>query len=116
MKGKIAIPNLFGWEVVDTIDIVRMQANGNYTTVFLRSGKSLISSQTLKYYTGQLRDEDFCRTHKSHLVNMAHVSRYVKGQKGMVEMTDSSKVPVSRTAKRDFLKNLAVEKQVSTQA
>jgi DNA-binding LytR/AlgR family response regulator len=48
----------------------------------------------------------FFRVHKSYIVNLKYISRYVKGEGGMVVMTDGSEVEVSRRNKVDFLKKI----------
>jgi two-component system LytT family response regulator len=50
-----------------------------------------------------LSDFDFLRVHKSHLVNLHQVKKYLKGKGGQVMMTDGSVVDVSPQKKQDLL-------------
>ena len=50
-----------------------------------------------------LKDFDFVRIHKSHLINIQYVVKYLKGKGGQVEMTDGSVVDVSVNQKASFL-------------
>jgi DNA-binding LytR/AlgR family response regulator len=51
----------------------------------------------------------FMRIHKSHIVNLDNVTRYIRGEGGSVEMKDKSEVPVSRRLKTELLQRLAIE-------
>jgi two-component system LytT family response regulator len=50
-----------------------------------------------------LGDFDFIRTHKSHLVNLQYITKYIKGKGGQVRMSDDSYVDVSATRKKELL-------------
>lgn len=104
---KIALTTLDGFTFVDYSEIVRCEAQGNYTDVRLSDGSSLLITKTLKHYEDILVDKDFFRVHKSHLINLNFVRRFVKGRQGMVEMTDGQLIEVSLRKKEALLKNLA---------
>ena len=48
-------------------------------------------------------DYDFLRIHQAHLVNAAHVKRYIKGSGGYVQLTDDSVIKVSRRKKDELM-------------
>jgi len=50
----------------------------------------------------------FFRVHNSHIVNLAHIKKYVKGDGGYVIMSDNSVVDVSRRKKEEFLQMLNI--------
>ncbi len=60
-------------------------------------------SKTLKYFDELLTEFDFIRTHKSHLVNLQYITKYIKGKGGQVRMIDDSYVDVSATRKKELL-------------
>ncbi len=101
---KIALPLLNGFEVVKTGDIIRCQANDNFTEFYFVNGKKMMICRTLKFYEELLKDHGFLRVHKSHLVNKNHIKRYTKGKGGSLTMADNSSVDVSSTYK-DSLQN-----------
>ena len=45
----------------------------------------------------------FYRIHKSHLVNLRYISKYVPGEGGYVIMEDKTEVEVSRRKKEGLL-------------
>lgn len=100
---KIVLPQLNGFDVVKINDIIRCQANDNFTEFYLTNGTKKLISRTLKFYEDLLKDFDFVRVHKSHLINMQYVVKYLKGKGGQVEMTDGSVVDVSVNQKAAFL-------------
>jgi len=65
----------------------------------MRGGKKLLASRTLKDYESILPPYDFERVHKSHLVNMDVVKRYVPSDGGYLILEDDSNVPVANRKK-----------------
>lgn len=102
-KHKMALPLLEGFEFVEIQDIIRCQANDNFTDVFLKDGRKLMICRTLKFYEEVLSENGFVRIHKSHLINIAHAVRYLKGKGGQVEMQDKSVLDVSPNKKQALL-------------
>lgn len=102
-QQKVVLPLLEGFEVVPLHDVVRCQADDNFTMFYLTDGSKTMVSRTLKFYEDMLTDYDFIRVHKSHLVNFNHIKRYLKGKGGQVQMNDGSTVDVSPTKKKHLL-------------
>jgi len=100
---KIVLPQLNGFDVIKVNEIIRCQANDNFTEFYLTNGSKKLISRTLKFYEDILKDFDFVRIHKSHLINLQYVTKYMKGKGGQVEMTDGSVVDVSANQKAAFL-------------
>lgn len=100
---KLVLPILDGFEVVEVKDIVRCEANDNFTAFFFVDGKQALICRTLKFYENILTEMGFMRVHKSHLINLQYVKRYRKGKGGSVVMTDNSEIDVAVTKKDEFL-------------
>ena len=83
-------------------DIIRLEANGNYTAFYLKDKTKYLITRTLKYYDEMLRDYGFYRIHKSHLVNLVYVTKFIKGRQGYVETINGDRLEVS-TRKREEL-------------
>ncbi|MBL4703754.1 MAG: response regulator transcription factor [Flavobacteriales bacterium] len=105
---RITIPTANGFEVLLINQIVRCQSDGNYTLFYLDEKTSFLSSKTLKEYSDLLETCGFLRIHRSHIINLDHVKRYVKGKGGEVVMADGAIVPVSRERKEDLLKTISI--------
>ncbi len=103
---RITLPTFEGYRFINIKDIVRCEADNNYTNFFLNSGEKILVTKTLKEYDETLSGLDFVRVHQSHLVNIKFVDRYIKGDGGTIVMADGSEVDVSRRRKEEFLKKM----------
>lgn len=103
---KITIPTLNGFEFIDFKDIVYLQSESNYTSIRLLGGKMVMATRTLGDFDEMLEAYRFFRVHKSYLINMAHIRKYVKGEGGTVTMEDGTEIDVSRRRKEEFLASL----------
>ena len=102
-NGKITIPQLDGFEVLSTADILYCKADDNYTEIYLNNNKKKLVSKTLKYFEEALSDISFARVHKSYLVNVNEVVKYVKGKGGSVVLSNGKEIMVSASKKSDLL-------------
>ncbi|MBK8491869.1 MAG: response regulator transcription factor [Saprospirales bacterium] len=100
---RIGLPTRLGYDFIQTADMRYFEADGNYAYVFLQGSDKLFVSRSLKELETMLADFSFCRIHHSFLVNLGHVSRYIRGDGGEVEMSNGSVLPVSRNRKEHFL-------------
>ena len=101
---RLALQTKEGVHYLWPAEIVRCEADGNYTRFFMENGKSLIISKTLAEYDSLLSPHHFIRTHKSHLVNRHFVS-YIDHD-GFVILKDKSKIEVSRRRKEEVINAL----------
>jgi len=99
-KFKLALADASEIKYVQIDEIIRLQAESNYTHIFLTGNKVFISAKTLKEYDEMLQGQRFLRVHKSHLVNPMHIQAY--DRQGILQMSDDSKVEVARR-KKEFL-------------
>lgn len=100
---KLALNSVTDVRYVSTSDIIRLQAESNYTHIHLKGKKAFVSAKTLKEYDELLSGHRFLRVHKSHLVNAAHIAGYNK--QGILTMSDGAEVEVARR-KKDFLQDI----------
>ncbi len=100
---KVVLPVLEGFQFVNVEDIIRCEADGNYTKIHLLEGSYILISKPLKEIESLIDDQSFCRVHHSHLVNLRYISKYRKGKAGSLTMDDQTIVPVSRGKKDNFL-------------
>ena len=98
-KPKIAIASREELEFVPVEEIIRCEADANYTDIVLVSGNKMLASKTLKEFELLLEDFHFVRIHQSHLVNLAHVRKLLKNDGGYLVMDNGDQLPISRTRK-----------------
>ena len=104
--NKIALPTMEGLQMIPVDSIISCESDSNYTILFFAGKKKLIVSSTLKEIEEVLEDHSFARVHRSYLVNLNEVEKYVKGEGGYLIMSDGSMVDVSRNKKELLLKKL----------
>lgn len=104
---RITLPTFEGYKFVNIRDIVRCEADSNYTGFYLNNGEKVLVTRTLKEYEDNLSGMDFIRVHQSHMVNLKYIDRYVKGDGGTIVMMDGSEVEVSRRRKEEFLRRMS---------
>jgi|ERR1051326_5070576 two-component system LytT family response regulator len=92
--------------IVNISDIVRCEANVNYTEFYFNGGKKLLVTKTLKDFDEMLSDNGFFRVHQSHLVNTHYIKEFIKGDGGYLIMNDGSNVPVSSRKRAEVVKML----------
>lgn len=97
---RLALNTLDKIHVVNISDILRCEADVNYTTFHFTDKSKLLVTKTLKEFEEMLQDHQFLRVHQSHLVNTNCIREFVKGDGGYLLMNDGSSVPVS-TRKRN---------------
>jgi two-component system LytT family response regulator len=100
----IALPTAFGFHFVSVQNIIRCEAKGSYTILFVNDKKSYTASKTLKEFEELLPADIFFRAHHSHLVNLNFVQKYHKGKGGIIEMIDKSMIPLAARRKNEFIK------------
>ena len=101
---KLPLPTLEGYVFINFEDIVNAEAGGCYSVFSLIDHTKIIVSKPLGNFEERLLNHDFIRIHKSHIINLGHILKYVRGDGGHVVMTTEVIVPVSRHRKDEFLK------------
>ncbi len=108
-RQSIVVNSSDGMHILKVNDIVRCQADDYYTLYYLANNKLLMISKTLKETEELLKDFDFMRIHKSHLVNKNYIKSFLREGGGTIEMVDGAKLPVSRRKKdlvMEYIENL----------
>ena len=105
-EEKLIIPASHGFSVWLFDDIIRMEAEGCYTKVFVKEGKNSIVSRTLKDFEESLPKEKFCRIHKSHLINLKYIKDYSNIDGYFVTMIDGSRLEISRRKAPEFTQKI----------
>ena len=108
--NKIAIPTMEGLQMVQVENIIRCEADRNYTNIFLKNKEKITASRNLKDLEEMLEDYSFIRVHHSHLVNLNEVEKYIRGEGGYLIMSDKTSVDVSRSRKEILLMKLQPDK------
>ena len=101
--NKIALPSMEGLQFVNLDEIIYCESQDNYTQFFLTDGKRVMVSKTIKHFEELLDPDRFFRVHRSNIINLKYIDKYVKGEGGYVVMKQGERIPVSRRRKESFL-------------
>jgi two-component system, LytTR family, response regulator len=100
---KIGISGLDGVHFVRLRDIVRLEAEDNYTHFLLKDGQRITASRTIKTFEDTLTQMGFIRVHKKHIINMNYMKTYIKGEGGYIMLETGESVEVSRRKKSTLI-------------
>ena len=108
---KIALSMSNGLTFVEIADIVLLEADGAYTTFYLKDGQKIVVSKKLKFYEDILSNRSyFFRTHRSYFINVNFIKTYSRSENAIL-MENNFSVTISRDRKPEFealLKELRV--------
>lgn len=110
-SNKIALPTMEGLQMIAVDSIVSCEADDNYTTLMLKNNRKIVVSCTLRVIEELLEDHSFIRVHRSFVVNLREIEKYVKGDGGYLVMSDGSEILISRNKKEELLKKLVSGKE-----
>lgn len=103
---KIGISGLDGVHFVRLSEIVRLEAEDNYTHFLLKNGSRITASKTIKAYEDTLMRLNFVRVHKKHIVNMNYMKTYIKGEGGYLILDNEETIEVSRRKKAALMESV----------
>lgn len=104
---RIALSTADGLVFVQTNTITYCKADSNYTVVVLADGRNIVVAKTLKEIDETLSGKDFFRVHNSYLVNINHISKFVRGDGGYILMPDKTQITISRSKRDEFFQLFA---------
>lgn len=108
LPTRIAIPTSKGILYKQVKDIIRLEAQKNYTEFSLMNhAKKILASSNIGEYVDQFeRYREFMKVHRSHLVNLYFVDKFVREDGNYLVMEDGSEVSVSRPYRDELLQRL----------
>jgi two-component system LytT family response regulator len=104
--NKIGLPTTDGIRFVAPDEILYCNAEGAYTMIYVGREEILVS-KNLREYEALLNNYSFCRIHNSHLINLNHVKKYIRGEGGYVIMSNDVSITISKRRKEIFLAAIA---------
>lgn len=102
IKKKITINTDGKLVFLDSEEILYVESDGNYSTLYLEDGQKILLTKKLKEVNQILPPESFFRIHNSFVVNLSKIKEFLKTD-GYVVLNTNHKIPVSRQKKSDFL-------------
>jgi len=99
---RIKIPTSSGFELIEIDDLIYLEADGSYTTAYLKKEVKLVISKSIKQLEFLLNHNCFYRTHRSYIVNVNQLKRFDRDQYSLI-MSNDSLVPLSRRRYDEFI-------------
>jgi two-component system LytT family response regulator len=84
-----------GFIMLNTCNIEYCYANTSYAYVVSYAKKEIIVSKSLKELQEMMPANQFYRTHKSYVINIYYIRKYVHAKESYVLLKSGTKVPVS---------------------
>jgi two-component system LytT family response regulator len=84
--------------------ILFLQADTNYTQIFLSCGKTLISGFNLKKYEDFFECENFLRVNRSYLINRTYI-KYYDSSKSTLQLKNGTEIDVPRR-RREIIQSM----------
>ena len=103
LNSRLSLPVKDGIFYLTVSEIMRIESDGGYSTFHTCDGKKYVVSRNLKGYEDILPEREFFRVHKSHLINIKKVKKYIRTDGNFIEMEDGSIVEIARRKKDEFL-------------
>jgi len=101
--NKLALPCNDGLELISFDKIIKCQADRAYCNFYLADKRKILVSKPMKDFEEVLTSKNFLKVHKSTIVNIKHIEKFVRGKAGCLLMSDGSSVNVSVRKKEELM-------------
>ena len=102
-QSKIALAHSGGFTLEDIENVMRLQADDNYTHVFMKDGSRYLICRPLGDFEKSLPKEQFVRVHKTHMINIRHLKNFLNEDGGLAVLNDGYKVPIAKRKSALFM-------------
>ncbi len=97
----IGIPTIEGYEFIEVKEIFGCEALRKHTRIFTYEDTDIISAYNLGAFKSLLEPYGFFSPHRSYLVNLKHIKKYLR--EGTIILADGTSIPVAKRLKKEFL-------------
>jgi two-component system LytT family response regulator len=103
MNNAIVLSSLREVLFIQKSVIMFLSAHGRYTMVHLQNSKKHIASKSIGEYEKLLIGDNFFRIHHSHIINIDFLSKIIKRDGYIVELSDGTQLNISRRKQEDLM-------------
>jgi len=100
---RIAFSTSDGIEFHKISDILFLEADGSYTYVYFKNEEKLMLSKKLGEFDMLESLSNFYKPHRSFLINLHEIQKYIRTDGGYIVMNSDKQVPLSKHRKAEFL-------------
>ncbi|MEL6865111.1 MAG: LytTR family DNA-binding domain-containing protein [Bacteroidota bacterium] len=105
---KLSLATNEGYLFIKIEDIIRCEADGRYTRFYLQNGTKHLTAKNIGEFESILYEFSFLRVHRSQIINLNKIKRYIKGRPPEVVMEDDTHVVVSNAQREPLLTHLGL--------
>lgn len=106
METPINVPTDRGIKTIATCNIVRIEAQSNYSKLYFDNAYPLTVAKVLHWFEDKLEQQFFYRIHKTHLINSRFISA-ISSDNNILTLANGVQLKISRRRKGSILKMLA---------
>jgi two-component system LytT family response regulator len=99
---RLTIPEQSGFRLVNVTELIYLQADDNYTVLYLTGDRKILATRTLGEFEKILEGPEFFRIHKSTIINLNFLAGYSSFQGNFAELKDGSHLDISRRKLSEF--------------
>ena len=100
-QNKITLLGSNGFDIIEISEIIKLEADGQYTNIYLIGKKKMTYSRILKEFADLLSNHNnFIRTHRSFIVNLDHVKSF--SLEGVIKLSEDHTAHLGDTYKEEF--------------
>jgi two-component system LytT family response regulator len=96
--NKIAVTTKNGIDFLDLENIVYIEANGNYSKIYLKNAETFIISKTLKSIQDLFEESFFYRIHRQYIINLKMIKHFNRNE-CILTMDNKVELPVAKIQK-----------------
>lgn len=104
--SKLTIQHSQGFHIVEVQDIMYIEADSNYSVLYLKSEEVIVATKSLKEFEEILQVSSFARIHKSIILNLNYLKNYSNSNGLCVKLNNNTELPVSRRRYGEFNEKL----------
>lgn len=91
----IVVPTGSRLSVISSKNILRCEANKTNCIFYLVDGEKIQVARPLKFYEEKLMEWNFIKVHKSNLVNINQIEKYIEGKSNILVLSNQTEIPLA---------------------
>lgn len=99
---KIMVAEQYGFRMIHLKDLKYLEADTQYTILYLRGSEQVVSSKSIGEYEKILTGPEFIRIHKSTIINLNYLKEFSSYQGNYAVLDDNTRLMVSRRRLGEF--------------
>ncbi len=99
---KLTVADNLGFRLVNVEELMYLQADDNYTVLYLTGDQKIVATRTLGEFEKILEGPKFLRIHKSTIINLNFLLGYSSYEGNFAELKNGTRLDISRRKLPEF--------------